>query len=82
MPQIIVTTGSARDPREGEILLRERVNASDFDSQRFAINLIERLGWAVGDATALEQRPGVWVDDEEPVDYAELEQNPAPVGVA
>lgn len=95
MPQIIVTTGSARDPREGEILLRERVNASDFESARFATNLIERLGWAVGDATALEQRPDVWVEDEyehaaeadlepgrAPAAEADPERDRAPVGIA
>jgi hypothetical protein len=35
-------------------MLRERVNVSDFDSERFAANLIERLGWAVVDATDVE----------------------------
>ena len=37
-------------------MLRERVNATDFESDRFATNLLERLGWAVEDATAAEQR--------------------------
>ncbi len=76
MPQIIVTTGAARDPREGEVVLRERVNASDFESQRFAVNLIERLGWAVDDANALEQRDREW----DPA--LEVEPDPQPLGVA
>ena len=55
MPQIIVTAGSGRDVDEAAVLLRERVNASDFDSERFTRNLVERLGWAVEDATAAER---------------------------
>jgi hypothetical protein len=84
MPQIIVTTGSARDPREGEVMLRERVNASDFESERFAVNLLERLGWAVGDATAVEERPEVWepITDRELATEPELDPDPDPVGVA
>lgn len=35
-------------------MLRERVNVADFESERFAANLIERLGWAVVDATEAE----------------------------
>jgi hypothetical protein len=56
MPQIIVTAGSADDQIAGTVMLRERVNATDFESERFAANLLERLGWAVEDATAAEQR--------------------------
>jgi hypothetical protein len=56
MPQIIVTAGSERGLEEGRVVLRERVNASDFESGRFAANLLERLGWAVEDAAAAEQR--------------------------
>ena len=52
MPQIIVTTGHGDD--QTTVLLRERVNASDFESERFAVNLVERLGWAVADATEAE----------------------------
>jgi hypothetical protein len=56
MPQIIVTAGSGDGLREATVTLRERVNATDFESDRFAANLLERLGWAVEDATAAEQR--------------------------
>jgi hypothetical protein len=55
MPQIIVTAGDASN-LEGRVVLRERINASDFDSQHFTANLLERLGWAVGDAAEAEQR--------------------------
>jgi hypothetical protein len=60
VPQIIVTADRARDQESDGIMLRERVNADDFESERFAANLIERLGWAVVDATEAEHtRPAV-----------------------
>jgi fibronectin type 3 domain-containing protein len=31
------------------------VSAADFESERFAVNLVERLGWAVVDATEAER---------------------------
>jgi hypothetical protein len=55
MPQIIVTAGDAADLTEGTVLLRERINERDFESDRFAANLLERLGWAVSDATEVER---------------------------
>ncbi len=63
MPQIIVTAGDARDPMEGAVMLCERINVSDFDSDRFAQNLIERLGWAVTDAAAHEQDQSGWSNE-------------------
>jgi hypothetical protein len=56
MPQIIVTAGSTDDLGDTKVLLRERVNAADFESDRFAANLLERLGWAVEDATSAEKQ--------------------------
>jgi len=56
MPQIIVMAGAEDGLEQATVMLRERVNATDFDSERFAANLLERLGWAVEDATAAEQR--------------------------
>lgn len=57
MPQIIVTAKSA-DGRGGEaVMLRERVTVADFESQHFADQLVERLGWAVSDADDVEQAP-------------------------
>ena len=54
MPQIIVTADDAHEQERDGVMLRERVNADDFESERFAANLIERLGWAVVDATEAE----------------------------
>lgn len=53
MPQIIVTADG-----ETTVTLRERINVADFDSERFAANLVERLGWAVIDATEVEETTG------------------------
>jgi hypothetical protein len=55
MPHIIVTAGEAPDSGRSQVLLRERVSCSDFESDHFASQLVERLGWAVGDATQAEQ---------------------------
>jgi hypothetical protein len=55
VPQIIVTADRARDQESDGVMLRERVNVDDFESERFAANLIERLGWAVVDATEAER---------------------------
>lgn len=55
MPQIFVTAGDAADLTEGTVVLRERISQRDFESDRFAANLIERLGWAVSDATDAER---------------------------
>jgi hypothetical protein len=35
-------------------MLRERVNVADFESDHFAAQLVERLGWAVEDAHEAE----------------------------
>ena len=58
MPEIIVTALGAPTPEVGEthVTLRERLNAADFDSERFAANLVERIEWAVSDAVDLERR--------------------------
>jgi hypothetical protein len=52
MPQIFVTADGGGE--EGPVMLRERVNVSDFESDRFGENLVERLGWAVLDAAEAE----------------------------
>ena len=57
MPQIIVTADRS-DRGEGVVMLRERVSVADFESRHFAAQLIERLGWAVGDAHEAEQSSG------------------------
>jgi hypothetical protein len=57
MPHIIVTADTPQDQNLDGVMLRERVNVEDFDSERFAANLLERLGWAVVDATEAERDP-------------------------
>jgi hypothetical protein len=55
VPHIIVTADRADDRGEGAVMLRERINLSDFESRHFASQLVERLGWAVGDAHEVER---------------------------
>jgi hypothetical protein len=53
MPQIIVTAdrdGQAESP----VLMDERVQIADFESDHFAAQLVQRLGWAVSDADEVE----------------------------
>ena len=57
MPQIIVKADQSTDREEGAVMLRERVNVADFESDHFAAQLVERLGWAVSDAHDVEQEP-------------------------
>ena len=78
MPQIIVTSDRGADFGEGAVTFRERVTVADFDSDHFGKQLVERLGWAVGDADAVERvdepsehafDPGEPIDDpRDPVD--------------
>jgi hypothetical protein len=55
MPQIIVTADRPNDDGERPIMFRERVSVSDFESRHFANQLVERIGWAVGDADELNR---------------------------
>lgn len=57
MPKIIVTADSRTEGDERAVMFTERVNPSDFESPHFQNQLVERLGWAVGDAQVIEQRP-------------------------
>ena len=56
MPQIIVTSDQDRLTSDNNVMLRERVNVTDFESDHFAAQLVERLGWAVSDADEAEQQ--------------------------
>ena len=56
MPQIIVTADRSAEDAEPPIMFRERVSESDFESEHFAAQLVERLGWAVGDADEVNRR--------------------------
>jgi hypothetical protein len=57
MPQIIVIADNTTDDGEPPVMFRERVSVSDFESQHFATQLVERIGWAVGDAAQVSPRP-------------------------
>ena len=51
MPQIMVKAGGASEA----VMLAERVNVADFETEHFRAQLLERLSWAVGDAHTVEQ---------------------------
>jgi hypothetical protein len=56
MPQIIVMADRGEGRAEDAVMLRERINAADLESDHFAAQLVERLGWAVGDAHEAEHQ--------------------------
>ena len=73
MPRIIVTADWPTDGGDRPVMFTERVSASDFGSEHFRTQLAERLGWAVGDAAAVEQSglvPGTTDSAPEPVETA------------
>lgn len=53
MPQIIVQ--AAPGERPGSVTLQERVNGNDLNSDHFAGQLVERIGWALLDAEDIEE---------------------------
>ena len=57
MPQIIVAADRGAVFGDGAVTLREWVSVADFESQHFANQLVERLGWAVEDADQAERTP-------------------------
>jgi hypothetical protein len=56
MPQVIVIADSPAQDGTAHVMFRERVTERDFESDHFAAQLAERLGWAVGDAHAIDHR--------------------------
>jgi hypothetical protein len=56
MPRIIVEAMPG-DTEEPVMMMAERVLPSDLESKHFAGQLLERLGWAVADAKAVELSP-------------------------
>ncbi len=56
MPQIVVTAGNGIATRAGREVLRERVVASDLESELFVSHLVERIEWALADADSIEAR--------------------------
>jgi hypothetical protein len=55
MPQILVVA-EQQDEAGNEVVYRERLSRSDFESDHFTSQLAERVGWAVLDADQLEQK--------------------------
>ena len=53
MPQLFVVTDSSEDGAR-TVVYRERIAPSDLESDHFSGQLVERVGWAVGDADQLE----------------------------
>jgi hypothetical protein len=51
MPYIIVTTSQP----PATVLHKERVTPADLQSAHFRAQLLQRLAWAVGDASELQQ---------------------------
>jgi hypothetical protein len=56
VPHITVTANRSSDRGNGPVMLRERVSVTDFESDHFAAQLVERLGWAVSDADEVESQ--------------------------
>lgn len=69
MPQIIVAADRGAGFGRGAVTFRERVNVADFQSEHFAAQLVERLGWAVEDADIAERAR------EEPAEAADIAQH-------
>jgi hypothetical protein len=71
MPQIIVMADRSSDAHGQPVMFLERVSVSDFESRHFQTQLVERLGWAVGDADAVEQRTDDQTVDDAPAELAD-----------
>jgi hypothetical protein len=54
MPRIVVTTEPRLPASETSVLMDERIVTTDLDSDHFAAQLIERIGWALLDADGAE----------------------------
>jgi hypothetical protein len=55
MPQILVVADSQTETLDA-VVYRERISSSDLESAHFSGQLVERVGWAVRDANALERQ--------------------------
>lgn len=53
MPEIIVTANE-RQNGDAEVLMRERVSEASLGSDHYSAQLIQRIGWAVLDASTVE----------------------------
>ena len=54
MPQVIITTNEAGGSGTIEVH-RERIVPADYETETASSLLIERIGWALNDAEALER---------------------------
>jgi hypothetical protein len=54
MAQILVVSDSQAESA-GAVVYRERISSADLESDHFSGQLVERVGWAVRDASELEQ---------------------------
>jgi hypothetical protein len=52
VPQILVVTDTKDS--DGAVVYRERISRADLESDHFSGQLVERIGWALGDASQLE----------------------------
>lgn len=71
MPQILVIADAPGNPGAGapaadSVVYRERVAPTDFESNHFSGQLIERINWAVDDAQVAERRAGIRAIDARP----------------
>lgn len=55
MPQLSISTD--RNGEAAKVVYRERINLSDLESDHFSHQLVERVGWALHDADAIEHEP-------------------------
>ena len=78
MPQIIVTADRGAAFGDGAVTFRERVTVADFESDHFGRQLVERLGWAVGDAYEAERVEEPAEPTYDPVEPAERVSAPSP----
>jgi hypothetical protein len=56
MPQILVVADSTTEKEASTVVYRERIATTDLESDHFSGQLVERVGWAVLDADALEHK--------------------------
>jgi len=59
MPRIVVTTEPKVTESDTSVLLDERIATADLNSDHFAAQLIERIGWALLDADGAERQPAI-----------------------
>lgn len=54
MPHILITA-DAPGQHQAEVLLDERINMPDLESDHFSAQLLERIGWTLVDAEERER---------------------------